>query len=153
MPLDPLITSELVVGVLIDGALLALILIGLTHLLRRYAREILFAVLLMAALAYVLFAVREQAGAGWIGIELLGVLIYGSMGWKGVRGPVWWLAAAWALHPLWDIGLHYLGPGAGFVHPLRYPIPCVTFDWVVAAYLAYLDSRGVAAHESSRTPR
>jgi hypothetical protein len=32
---------------------------------------------------------------GWIIIELLGVLIYGSMGWKGVGGPLWWLAAAW----------------------------------------------------------
>jgi hypothetical protein len=89
----------------------------------------------------VAFAARAGAESGWLLIELAGVVIYGSIGWIGVRGPLWWLAAAWALHPLWDIGLHYVGPGSAFVHPLRYPIPCVSFDLLVAAYLAYRASR------------
>jgi hypothetical protein len=141
MPPDPEITGGLVVRVLIEGAILALVLIALTHLLRAHAGEILFTVLLLASLAYVLFAVRGGAGAGWLALEVVGVAIYGAVGWVGVRGSLWWLAAAWALHPIWDIGLHYLGPGRSFVHPLRYPIPCVSFDLLVAGYLAYLASR------------
>jgi hypothetical protein len=89
----------------------------------------------------VLFAVRSQAGTGWLLLELLGVAIYGMIGWIGLRGSLWWLAAAWALHPIWDIGLHYFGPGSTFVPPLRYPIPCLSFDLVVAGYLVYRASR------------
>jgi hypothetical protein len=141
MPLEPPISGGLVARVLLEGAVLALALIAVTHLLRAYARQILYVVLLIAALAYVLFAVRGAAGPGWIAIELLGVAIFGAIGWAGVRRSLWWLAAGWTLHPLWDIGLHYIGPGSAFVHPLRYPIPCVSFDWVVAGYVAYLASR------------
>ena len=125
MPLSPSVTGDLVVRVLVEGAVLALALIGIIHLLRTNARQLLFAVLLIAALAYVLFAVQAEAGAGWTPLELLGVVLYGTIGRKGLRGSMWWLAAGWALHPIWDIGLHYFGPGRSFVHPLRYPIPCV----------------------------
>jgi hypothetical protein len=147
MPYDPPVTAALVARVLVEGAILALVLIAVTHLLRPYARQILFAVLVIASLAYVLFAVRGHAGSGWLVVELVGVAIYGAIGWKGLRGSFWWLAAAWALHPIWDIGLHYLGPGSSFVHPLRYPIPCVSFDWLVAGYVAYL-----ASHEAKTAP-
>jgi hypothetical protein len=37
--------------------------------------------------------------------------------------------------PSWDIGLHYLGPGTLFV-PAWYPIACVSFDLLVAVYVA-----------------
>jgi hypothetical protein len=138
MPLDPPITGGLVARALLEGAILALALIAVTHLLRVQVRQILYVVLLIAALAYVLFAVRGAAGPIWIAIELVGVGIFGAMGWAGVRGSRWWLAAGWALHPLWDVGLHYIGPGSVFVHPLHYPIPCVSFDWLIAGYVVYL---------------
>ena len=35
---------------------------------------------------------------------------------------------------IWDFGLHYLGPGRTFA-PLTYAIACISFDWVVAAYI------------------
>jgi hypothetical protein len=127
--------------VLVEGAILALILIAVTHLLRRYTRPILFVVLLIAALAYVMFAARARAGPIWVVVEVVGVIIYGAIGWKGLRGSLWWLAAAWALHPIRDIGLHYFGSGRSFAPPLRYPIPCVSFDLLVAAYLAFRASR------------
>ena len=149
---EPAIAADLVIGALIKGAILAMILIALAHVLRRNRREILFASLLVAALAYVLFAVRAQAGAGWIIVELIGLAIYGGIGWRGVRGSIWWLASAWALHPLWDIALHYFGPGVSFVHPLRYPVPCVSFDLVVATYLGYLASRESTSPRTYQPP-
>jgi hypothetical protein len=139
--------------VLVEGAILALILIAVTHLLRRYTRPILFVVLLIAALVYVMFAARARAGSIWIVVEVVGVIIYGAIGWKGLRGSLWWLAAAWALHPIWDIGLHYFGSGRSFDPPLRYPIPCLSFDLLVAAYLAFRASREsrAAVNPVSRT--
>jgi hypothetical protein len=44
-------------------------------------------------------------------------------------------ASGWALHPVWDIALHYFGPGASFA-PVAYTVSCLTFDLAVAAYIA-----------------
>jgi hypothetical protein len=67
---------------------------------------------------------------------LLGVVVYGAMGWIGLRRSLWWLAAAWALHTVWDVGLHYLGPGRSFVSPLRCPILYISFDLLVVTHHA-----------------
>ena len=58
----------------------------------------------------------------------------------GVRGSPWWLVAGWALHPVWDVPLHYLGPGHAFA-PESYAIACLSWDWVIAAYLIYRIAR------------
>ena len=72
---------------------------------------------------YVYFAARAGAGAVWLAAELVGIAIYGSMGLRGVRGSAWWLAAGWALHPVWDILLHYIGPGHSFAAQSRRAAP------------------------------
>src|SRR3712207_354548 len=100
-------TARLLVEGAIGGAQLALV----AFLLSRFARDIagralLAAVLIVAAVIYVYFAAREGAGATWLAGELVGIAIYGGIGLRGVRGSAWWLAAGWALHPLWDILLH-----------------------------------------------
>jgi len=135
------VSAHQVARVLVEGAVLGLIVIALAHALRRYAAHLLFVVLLIAALVYVRFAIRADAGSGWILTEVAGVVVFGVMGWMGLRWSIWWLAAAWALHPVWDLGLHYFGSGTSFVDPLRYPIPCVSFDLIVAGYVAHLTSR------------
>ena len=56
------------------------------------------------------------------------------MGLLGVRRSPLWLAAGWALHPLWDIALHYVGPGHAFA-PETYTIACLSYDLLVAAYI------------------
>jgi hypothetical protein len=149
MPQDTVITGAQFAGALVEGGVLAVVLVAVTHLLLRYERQILFGVLLVAALAYVGFAIGGGAGAGWLLIELVGVAIYGTLGWIGLRGSLWWLAAAWALHPIWDLGLHYFGAGSSFASPLSYPIPCLSFDLVVAAYLAYRASSEVELAEKA----
>ncbi len=57
------------------------------------------------------------------------------MGLLGMRGSPYWIAAAWAVHPLWDVVLHFIGPGHAFA-PVTYTIPCLTYDVAVAAIYA-----------------
>ena len=103
--------------------------------------------LLIAAGAYFGFAVAGQpsvgvrgtitspAGGRWLLIEVLHCLAFGTAALAGWRGSAWWLAAGWALHPVWDVVVHYYGPGRSFT-PWTYAIACVSFDLVVALYVA-----------------
>jgi hypothetical protein len=130
----------LIVGLLINGVAYAAIFIVVALLISRFTSDIvwrsfLVLFLFIAAGVYILFAVRAGEGALWLVGELVGVAIFGSMALLGLRGSLWWIAAAWALHPLWDVGLHYLGPGRSFA-PETYTIACLSFDLLVAAYVA-----------------
>jgi len=98
--------------------------------------------LIIAAVAYVAFAIGAGESALWMVGELVGVGVYGAMGLLGVRGSPMWLAAGWALHPLWDVVLHYFGPGSSFA-PIDYTIPCISFDLLVAVYIAIIYGSGV----------
>ena len=129
-------SSSQIALILLNGAVGGAVLVLIAHLVRRFTREILAAILIVAAAFYVWFAAREGAGPAWMAAEVLGVLLFGGMAVAGVRGSPWWLAAGWALHPVWDIALHYFGPGRAFA-PEPYAIACLSWDWVVAAYLAY----------------
>jgi hypothetical protein len=79
----------------------------------------------------------------------VGVIVFGAMALLGLRDSAWWLAAGWALHPLWDVVLHYWGPGRTFASQ-PYAIACITFDWVVAAYIAIVYGFGVLRVASRR---
>lgn len=41
----------------------------------------------------------------------------------------------WLAHPLWDVGLHLIAQGRDFT-PSVYAIACLSFDLLVAAYIA-----------------
>ena len=97
--------------------------------------------LLVAALIYPVFAVLGDAGMSWIGVEIAGVLLYGTCAWLGYTRTAWWLIMGWAAHMIWDVALHHNGPGAAFT-PGWYPALCVGFDSVVAIVLAYLILQG-----------
>jgi hypothetical protein len=130
------VVHQLLIEGAIGGADLALV----AFLLSRFARDIvgrslLAVVLIVAALIYVVFAARGGAGTAWLAGELVGIALYGGIALLGLRRSPWWLAAGWALHPMWDILLHYVGPGHDFA-PETYTIPCLTFDLTVAAYIA-----------------
>ena len=135
--------SELIAVVLIEGAIGGAILCLIAFLLSRFVndvagRALLATVLFTAAGAYYGFAVMAPVSRIWLLIELLQCIAFGVMGLYGWRGSAKWLALGWALHPIWDFGLHYVGPGT--FAPWRYAIVCLSFDWVVAAYIvvAYL---------------
>jgi hypothetical protein len=126
---------------LLAGAVGGALFVGAAFALPRRARAVLVAGLLVAALFYVYFAVRARAGPTWLAAELAGVALYGGIAWRGRRGSAWWIAAAWALHPVWDVALHYLGPGRAFA-PAWYATLCLSWDLVVAAVVAYRVLRG-----------
>jgi hypothetical protein len=125
---------------LVEGAILAVPLILIAFLLSRFIRDIIGRSLLVvflfaAAGAYFGFALLAAPGPIWVLAELVQVIIFGAIALLGLRGSPWWLAAGWALHPLWDVVLHYVGPGHSFA-PITYTIPCLSFDLLVAAYIA-----------------
>ena len=119
------------VGGAVQGAVLTFVAIAIP----RFTRHILAAVLVVAALFYVGFALEARTSASWLAAELAGVGIYGYAAVRGVRGSAWWLVAGWALHPLWDIALHYTGPGRAFA-PAWYTTSCLTWDLMVAGIAA-----------------
>jgi hypothetical protein len=129
----------LIVGLLINGVAYAAIFIVVAVLISRFTSEIvwrsfLVLFLFIAAGLYIVFALGAGESALWVLVELVGVAIFGAMALLGLRGSLWWIVAAWALHPLWDVVLHYLGPGRSFA-PETYTIACLSFDWLVAAYI------------------
>ena len=119
------------VGGAVYGATFAFIAIAAP----RYTRQLLAAVLVVAALCYVAFAIAAPAGAPWILAELAGVGIYGYVAMRGLRGSAWWLVAGYALHPIWDVALHLAGPGGSF-SPEWYAASCLTYDLFVAGIAA-----------------
>ena len=133
-------TAQMFVGLLVEGAILAVPLILIAFLLSRFiryiiGRSLLVVFLFAAAGAYFGFALLAAPGPIWVLAELVQVIIFGAIALLGLRGSPWWLAAGWALHPLWDVVLHYVGPGHSFA-PITYTIPCLSFDLLFAAYTA-----------------
>ena len=131
--------AELIRAVLIEGAIGGALLSLIAFLLSRFAsdlagRTLLATVLFAAAGAYLGFAVVGPSSRIWLLIELLQCVGFGSLGLRGWKGSAKWLALGWLLHPVWDFGVHHLGPGRSFA-PLSYVFPCIAFDWVVAAYI------------------
>jgi hypothetical protein len=121
---------------LIAGASGGALFVLIAHALRRHMRQTLFCGLVVAALAYVIFSIHGRTSASWVALELLGVAVYGSLAFFGRRGSQWWLVAGWALHPIWDLALHYFGPGSAFA-PAPYALACLSWDPIVAGYIAY----------------
>jgi hypothetical protein len=136
--------TELIVPVLINGAIFATVAVIVpAFLLSRFTRDIigrsvLVIFLFIAAGAYFGFATlgREVVDTQpiWMLVELAQVIVFGTLALLGLRSSPYWIAAGWALHPFWDVVLHYIGPGHLFT-PWTYAIACISFDWLVAIYI------------------
>ena len=131
--------AEVFRAVLIEGAIAGAVLALIAFLLSRFVsdvagRTLLATVLFVAAGAYFGFAVMAPVSRIWLLIELLQCIAIGTLGLMGWRGPAKWLALGWVLHPVWDFGMHYIGPGRG-IGPWPYAIACISLDWIVAAYI------------------
>jgi hypothetical protein len=140
-------------AVLIEGVVGGAVLSLIALLLSKFTKDIvgrtaLATGLFAAAGAYFGFAIVAPVPRIWVLIELLQVVAFSAMGLAGWKGSAKWLALGWALHPLWDFGVHHLGPGRSFA-PVTYVFACITFDWVVAAYIL-IYYRGASRREPSR---
>ncbi len=91
--------------------------------------------LIVTALLYVAFALAGGTSARWSALEVLGVFAFSAFAWLGLRTSPAWLALGWAVHVVWDVGLH-LGAGAPAFVPTFFPGFCIGFDLLVAGYLA-----------------
>lgn len=100
----------------------------------RFEKRVLAIALIVAAVIYVGFSL-VWGNPGWFFIELAGVPVYGLFYWLSVRYSFYWLAIGWAVHPAWDVFLHLTGPGH-FIAPEWYAIACISFDILVAGYIA-----------------
>src|ERR1044071_7216414 len=131
--------AELIPAVLIEGAIGGAVLSLIAFLLSKFVKDIMGRTLLATALfaaagAYFGFAVVARPRAIWGLLELLQVVAFGTLGLLGWKGSAKWLALGWLLHPVWDFGVHHLGTGRSYA-PLTYVFACITFDWIVAAYI------------------
>ena len=157
--------TELIIPVLINGAISAAVAVIVpAFLLSRFTRDIigrsvLVIFLFIAAGAYFGFATvgREVVDTQpiWMLVELAQVIVFGTLALLGLRGSPYWIAAGWALHPFWDVPLHYIGPGHSFT-PWTYAIACVSFDWLVAIYIVIVYGLGLVGDRrqvsTGRTP-
>jgi hypothetical protein len=145
---------------LLGGFVNATVLVIVAFLLSRFAGEIyghglLALVLFIAGGVYVGFAVAAGATGFWFLAEFLQAIALGVLGLLGLRRSPYWLAAGWALHPLWDFFLHYVGPGHEFA-PESWAVACVSFDLLVAAYLTAtiaITARSSPSNSGSMTMR
>ena len=121
------------------GVVLAVGFILLVRRSRSYTREkrAIAVGLVVAALIYVGFALFNDS-VTWVLIELAGVAICVVFAWLGLKRSGWALALGWALHPLWDAGLHH---STEFV-PHWYVAACIGFDLLVAGYVAFREFNG-----------
>ena len=87
--------------------------------------------LIVTAIIYLVFALVGRPDARSLGLEALGVLLYGGAAWLGYRKSAALLALGWALHIVWDVALHLHGAGGAYT-PDWYPWGCVSFDLIVA---------------------
>jgi len=108
--------------------------------------------LMIAAFIYIGFA-WFYGERQWLIVELLGVGVYGTAALLALRYSVLWLAVGWGLHPIWDLWVHWLGPGTHIV-PAWYAIACLSFDLLVAGYIVMRsDMKSLLIRGQRESPR
>ena len=132
---------------LIVGAALAFAFLIWTRAQPDAGRRLYAIGLFVTALIYLAFALAGGADRHSLGVEVLGVLLYGVVAWLGFRMSGALLAIGWAMHPVWDVALHLQNPGAAYT-PGWYPWGCVSFDLMVAGAV-FVAVSGARAHDST----
>jgi len=93
--------------------------------------------LIAVSFLYVGFAVSAEEAGTWIGFEMTGVAIFGTLaGLAIVRSP-WFVVIGLALHPIWALYIHYYGAGRDFA-PAPFVWATAGFDVAAALIVAFL---------------
>lgn len=123
------------------GVVFALGLIALCRWSGVAAQRIAAYALIALSFLYVGFAFRAEEPAAWVGVEMTGVAVFGSLAGMSIIGSPWWVVAGFALHPLYAIYFHYIGAGSQFA-PAPFVIANAAFDVAAALFVAYAALRG-----------
>jgi hypothetical protein len=132
---------------LIIGALLGAGFSRFAHTFRWGAKMILGYGLMAAAILYLPMAILGEGSAAQTVVQPVGIVLYWTTAFLGIRGSSWWLVAGWVTRPLWNVALHHLWPGIGLV-PTWYTITCAGFDLMVAATIVVYEGLAPAVAQS-----
>ena len=135
-------------GALLVGIALAAVFLLIARRLRSMETAILAAGVITAALLYFSFAVMGGSNSAELRRETMGLAIFTTLAGVGVFRWRPLVGIAWLLHAGWDILLHW--PPQKWV-PELYPIFCVSFDLVIAAYFLFLWAMPANAREREGT--
>jgi hypothetical protein len=122
------------------GVVLALA-VGAVGTLFRLDRDRAFypTIMIVIALYYVLFAVMGGSNRA-LGVEATVMVVFFAASIIGFKYSLWLVAAALAMHGLFDLVHQRLIANPGV--PVWWPPFCLTYDVVAAGYLAWLLRRG-----------
>lgn len=117
----------------------------------RPARLAAFA-LIAVCFFYVGFAIRSEEPAAWIGFEMTGVAVFGTLAGMSLIGSPWFVVVGLLLHPVWALYVHYTGAGSEFA-PAPFVIANAAFDVATGLYVAFMAVRMRGeANPQSATP-
>lgn len=107
--------------------------------------------LIAVSFLYVGFAVSAEEAGTWVGFEMTGVAIFGTLAGLAIVGSPWFVVLGLALHPVWALYIHYYGAGRDFA-PAPFVWATAGFDVAAALIVAVLvlrqrKSAGPAAGE------
>jgi len=119
---------------LILGVVLALLFVSFARTRGPRREPFIYSIgLIVAALFYVAFSFTG-ATTQWFMIELIGLAVFTFIAVLGLKVSLWFSVLGWASHVSWDVFLHLVREQV-FV-PDWYPVSCISFDLVVAGYIA-----------------
>ena len=94
----------------------------------------------VAAGVYPVFALAGTS-ASERRVQWIAAVSFALVATAGIAFSAWWLTVGWVLHAAWD-ALHHAGHRGASV-PEHYPMFCLSFDLVLAAYAGILASNGL----------
>lgn len=107
--------------------------------------------LIAACFVYVGFAFGSEQANSWVGVEMTGVAVFGSLAAATLLGgSPWLLAVGLALHSVWAVAVHYFGVASAFA-PRPFAIANAAFDAALALYVIYAILRP-GAEPAAKTP-
>jgi hypothetical protein len=115
---------------------------------RKGAPRVAAYALIAVSFLYVGFALRSDNPGVWIGVEMTGVAIFGTLALLAIMGSPWFVVIGLAAQALWAIEFHYIGTGSAFT-PGPVALANAGFDAALALYVAFIGWRGAGAKKAT----
>jgi len=123
------------------GLVFALGLMALCRWSGAPAQRVAAYALIALSFLYVGFAFRAEEPGPWVGVEMTGVAVFGTLAGMSIIGAPWWVVAGFLVHPFYAIYFHYIGAASQFA-PAPFVIANAAFDVATALFVAYAALRG-----------